>query len=184
MAVLHKNMSEQDAVTHILGSAHMLQAFMECSDKLRSHAKKMVRAITDPESDEEDRYLAAVTLYELLMPYENEGDGVYGMGLEYAENFVKEHSYPAGSLGAIDCDATAAVLREMDSQEATFAERLAGIMADRKLTQTEVARLTGVGQPAIAMMLKRECRPQQRTVAKLANGLGVTPGELWPEYAE
>lgn len=179
MAVLHK-MSEQDAVTRILGSAHVLQAFIECSDKLQEHAKKMVRIINDPETDEEDRYLAAITLYEIILPYENEGDGLYGMDLEYAENFVKEHSFPPGSQGAVECDAAAAVLKDMDIQEETFAARLEKHMSAQGITQTELARRTGVGQPAIANMLKRACRPQSRTVSRLAEGLGILPEDLWP----
>jgi lambda repressor-like predicted transcriptional regulator len=41
------------------------------------------------------------------------------------------------------------------------------------------AALVGVGQSALSMMLKRQCRPQERTVQRLAEGLGVAAEELW-----
>jgi transcriptional regulator with XRE-family HTH domain len=48
------------------------------------------------------------------------------------------------------------------------------------LTQEQLAEKIGVGQPAISMMLKRQCRPQKRTVQRLAEALGVAAEELWP----
>lgn len=68
----------------------------------------------------------------------------------------------------------------MDREEVTFAERLRGVMEEKGVTQQTLADRVGVGQPAIAMMLARQCRPQQRTVVKLAQALGVDRSELWP----
>lgn len=48
------------------------------------------------------------------------------------------------------------------------------------MTQDQLAEKIGVGQPAISMMLKRQCRPQKRTVQRLAEALGVAAEELWP----
>lgn len=178
MAVLQP-LSENDAIAQILGSAHLLQAYIECSDKLQEHAKKMVRIIVSPDADEEDRFLAATTLFELLLPYSHEGDGLYGMDLEAAEQLVKKHRNSTDPA-AKDCRETAEALEKMDAEEATFAVRLEGLMKSHGLTQTELAQRIGVGQPAIAMMLKRECRPQKRTIARLAEAFGVKPEELWP----
>ncbi len=72
------------------------------------------------------------------------------------------------------------VVDEMDREEATFAKRLKETMSKRDLTQQKLAELVGVGQPAISNMLNRECRPQQRTVEKIAEALGVPVAELWP----
>jgi transcriptional regulator with XRE-family HTH domain len=47
------------------------------------------------------------------------------------------------------------------------------------MTQEQLAAAIGVGQPAISMMLNRNCRPQARTVKKLADALGVEIEELW-----
>jgi transcriptional regulator with XRE-family HTH domain len=53
-------------------------------------------------------------------------------------------------------------------------------MKKHGMTQAELAEKTDVNQPAIANMLSRECRPQRRTIAKLAAAFGVEPEELWP----
>jgi DNA-binding Xre family transcriptional regulator len=73
--------------------------------------------------------------------------------------------------------------REFDQVEATFAATLEKLMAERQLTQTELARRIGVGQSAISMLLKRRCRPQRRTLGKLAEALGVSVEVLWPGFS-
>jgi transcriptional regulator with XRE-family HTH domain len=57
-------------------------------------------------------------------------------------------------------------------------------MEERGVTQTELAERIGVGQPAISNMLCRQCRPQKRTVEKIAAALEVAPEELWPPSGE
>ncbi|MFN9292273.1 MAG: helix-turn-helix domain-containing protein, partial [Planctomyces sp.] len=69
---------------------------------------------------------------------------------------------------------------ELDAEEATFAERLRAIMEAKNVSQEQLALLTGVGQPAISNMLKRQCRPQRRTIVRLAQALDVAESELWP----
>ena len=167
----------------LLQSAPLLRAFMECSDELQTHAKNMVKALCDPELDDDERFLTATTLFELLFPYHNEEDGVYGMDLEHAERVVRTHPFPVGDPRAKECDEAAAILTAMDAEEETFAGRLHTLMEERGLTQTALANKVGVSQPAIALMLKRECRPQKRTVSKIAKALGVAPTELWPQFA-
>ncbi len=71
-------------------------------------------------------------------------------------------------------------LRErMDQQESEFAERLCRLMAERQMTQAELARHIGVGQSAVSMLLSRKCRPQPRTLGKIATALGVSVEDLW-----
>ena len=72
----------------------------------------------------------------------------------------------------------------MDHEEATFAERLREVMKKKAVTQEQLADRIGVGQPAISLMLQRACRPQKRTVFRLAEALGVSPDELWPNIKE
>ncbi len=72
-------------------------------------------------------------------------------------------------------------LRErMDRQEVEFSRRLSQLMAERQMTQTELARLVGVGQSAVSMLLSRKCQPQPRTLGKIAEALGVKVEDLWP----
>lgn len=71
----------------------------------------------------------------------------------------------------------------MDKVEAAFAATLARLLAERQLTEAELAERIGVGRPAISMLLKRRCRPQRRTLSKLAEALGVPVDELWPGFS-
>ncbi|MCZ2343233.1 MAG: helix-turn-helix domain-containing protein [Bacteroidales bacterium] len=170
MSTHTKPFSEQDAIiTMIQGVAPLFQAFLECSNALQQHAKTMFAVFRDPEATDEDRYLAAATLADILYPNTHEGDKLLGLDLATAEQIAKTHHPEAR-----------AVLDQMDAEEATFAARLEKAMAARNITQTELARRIGVGQPAIANLLNRECRPQKRTVARLAEALDMAPTELWP----
>ena len=160
----------QEVLHSIRGAAPIFHAFLECSSELQDHAKSMMAIIADPATDDDDREFAVMTLADILFPNTHEGDKMLGLDLKDAEELAKQHPE------------SKAVLDRMDEEEATFAERLERQMAARGLTQTELAQRVGVGQPAIAMMLKRECRPQKRTVARLAEALDVTPDELWPGF--
>src|SRR5205807_6174384 len=68
----------------------------------------------------------------------------------------------------------------LEQAEAAFAATLARLLAERQLTQAQLAERIGVGQSAISMLLKRRCRPQRRTLGKLAEALGVPVDVLWP----
>ena len=65
------------------------------------------------------------------------------------------------------------------SQEAEFAEKLRELLRARAITQAELAARVGSSQPAISLMLKRQCRPQKSTILSIASALNVDPRELW-----
>lgn len=67
------------------------------------------------------------------------------------------------------------------SQQAAFADRLRELMTERRVTQQELAERIGCSQPAVSQMLNRNCRPQKKTILKLAEALNVQPQELWPD---
>ncbi|SRR5579884_3629976 len=73
-----------------------------------------------------------------------------------------------------------AVHEQIESQVRLFADRLARLLAEQQMTQAELARRMGVGQSATSMMLSRNCRPQPRTLGKLADAPGVPVEDLWP----
>jgi lambda repressor-like predicted transcriptional regulator len=153
----------------ILRFAPLFQAFLECSDELQAHARKLVATLVSPHTDEDDRALAAMTLADVLFP--NRFEGEIGSDLEECEAQGAQYSQEAKET-----------LERMDREEATFAERLRNVMHERGVTQVQLAEKIGVGQSAIAMMLQRECRPQRRTVARMAEALEVTPDTLWPGF--
>ncbi len=98
---------------------------------------------------------------------------------------ISEALFPSPSHDLEELEKKAApqdktILDRMDHEEATFAERLAILMEKRNMTQEELGAAIDVGQSAISMMLARDCRPQRRTVEKLARALRVSPEELWP----
>lgn len=67
------------------------------------------------------------------------------------------------------------------SQQDTFADRLRELMTEQCVTQQELAQRIGCSQPAVSQMLNRNCRPQKKTILKLAKALNVQPQELWPD---
>jgi transcriptional regulator with XRE-family HTH domain len=69
----------------------------------------------------------------------------------------------------------------MDTQEAAFATRVRGLMEAKRISQQELAERVGCSQPAISQMLNRTCRPQKKTILKIAEALNVDARELWPD---
>lgn len=62
---------------------------------------------------------------------------------------------------------------------ATLGENVERLREARGLTQEELGRLAGLHQTAIARIEKGERGPRLATLFKLAEGLGVRPGELF-----
>jgi transcriptional regulator with XRE-family HTH domain len=75
-----------------------------------------------------------------------------------------------------------ALRARMEQLEAAFAATLDRLLAERQLTQAQLAERIGAGRSSISMLLKSRCRPQRRTLGKLAEALGVTVEELWPGF--
>src|SRR5262249_43666263 len=73
-----------------------------------------------------------------------------------------------------------AAQRRREHEERFFAENLARLLREKDITQAELARRVGVKQPAVSIMLSRRCRPQRRTVEKMATALGIDVRALWP----
>lgn len=158
--------SKQD----LLYSAKVLHAFAECSDEIQAGILEVLEVLIDPETDPDDRQLAIATLADALFP--NPHEGLLGLDLCESEQ-----------MGASVSEETRQALDEMDQEEAIFADRLSSLMKSRGISQVKLAEMSGVGQPAISNMLKRQCRPQRRTVQRFADALGVPPEALWPGFS-
>jgi DNA-binding XRE family transcriptional regulator len=152
-------------------AAKFLRAYLECSDEIQAGIREMLDILNDPETDEDDRDMTLITLADALFP--NLHEGKLGMDLEESEK-----------LGAGYSEEMRSVVEELDQEEATFATRLRDAMAKCEMTQEDLAQKIDVGQPAISNMLKRQCRPQRRTVRRIAEALGVTPEDLWPGFKD
>ena len=151
----------------LLQAAKFIHAYIECRDEIQAGIRDMLDILNDPNTDEADRDMTLFTLADTLFP--NPHDGKLGMDLEESEGLGAEYS-----------DEMRSTLEELDREEETFAARLRSAMESRAINQEQLAARIGVGQPAISNMLSRKCRPQRRTVLRLAQGLGIDPEELWP----
>ncbi|MBI1901660.1 MAG: helix-turn-helix transcriptional regulator [Planctomycetia bacterium] len=127
---------------------------------------EMIEIVLDPKSDDDEREMALATIAEALFPQSVGPDG--GIDLEEFDR-LEARASPEGR----------AVHRQLDREEAEFAARLRRSMKRKGATQAELAERIGVGQPAISMMLNRQCRPQPRTIERLAKALGASIKDLW-----
>jgi predicted XRE-type DNA-binding protein len=143
-------------------------ALQECDPKLKAAAVKLFRNLVSGELDDYQKHATWALLAEILFPNADE-DGRIGLDIEDAEQIARETAPEAK-----------AVLDQLDQDEATFAQRVQELMDAKGLTQTELAKLVGIGQPAVSLMLKRQSRPQYSTVTRFAEALGVAPKDLWP----
>lgn len=143
-----------------------LHAFSACDDDTKQIVRDMAEIIASAETDKDDKYFALNTAREALFPRP--------LAVDLAE--CAEHD--RGDEGQ-----AREVMAEFQNEQHVFSERLSVLMAERGLTQRELADRIGVGQPAISLMLSRECRPQRRTIERLAKALDVEPEDLWPSTA-
>lgn len=144
--------------------AMVFQAYLECSDEVQAAIREMVEIVNDPEATDDEQDAAIITIAEALFPSHH--NGALGADLEEME---AKH---AGQYA------------DLDSQEATFGERVNAVLDSKGMTQSDLAAAIGVGQPAVSMMLSRGCRPQRRTVEKIAEALELTPEDIWPSAEE
>jgi lambda repressor-like predicted transcriptional regulator len=149
--------------------AQVYRNFTDCSDEVRAVAESMIEIINHPDADAEERQAALDTLADALFPFIAH-DGL-GINLATAKCLRPD----GGDYSDVE--------DSMAVQEAGFATRLQAAMDARGINQVQLAEKAEVGQPAIAMILARDCRPQKRTVRKLAAALGVKPADLWPPAA-
>jgi lambda repressor-like predicted transcriptional regulator len=133
----------------------------ECDPEIREVIDDMCAICANPEAGEDQKRRAMHTIMEALFP---------SLAVDLVQSVDSLRSHPE----------SVAYERELDAQEATFAERLKNAMQANGWTQERLAERTGVGQPAISNMLNRQSRPQTRTVLRIAEALEVSPEELWP----
>ena len=148
--------------------ADVFQAYLECSDEIQAAIRDMVQVVNSPDAIQDEREAALVTIAEALFPSKHNGElGVCLEEYDHLENAEVK-----------------AILKQMDQEEATFADRVNALLEEKGMTQAELAEAIEVGQPAISMMLARDCRPQRRTVEKIAKALKVSTEEIWPGIKE
>ena len=145
---------------------------LECDPTIRADALELFADLRSGELDDYQTVATENLLAEMLFPNGDDA-GSPGLDLDEAEEMAKAQS-PENAI-AID---------ELDREEELFAVRLKEAMTSAGTTQATLAAKIGVGQPAISMMLSRNCRPQRSTVQKIADALSISPDTLWPSWNE
>lgn len=132
-------------------------ALIECSDTVQKAIVTLLPLVKDPHTTPVERQRALTALADALFLSPDKRDEESGQ-----ERAVS------------------------DSRETKFAQRLQELMEAKRISQQELAERVSCSQPAISQMLQRRCRPQKKTILKLAEALNVQACELWPglEVAE
>ena len=153
----------------------LIHLYLECSDEVRSVVRSMFAVLEHPLTTNEDRQRALTTIADALFVNPLEGHGNYGFDFLTAERDAARKTEHVERRPVV-----AARLGQLDSQEATFAQRLREILDDKNVTQEELAERIDCTQSAISKMLSRDARPQRKTILKMAQALHVQPTDLWP----
>lgn len=145
-----------------------MRALMECSSELQEQVLLLLKDVVCADDvDPDDKEMAMFTIADILFP--NPHKGLHGMDMQESEEEAAQQDTELSEI-----------VRRMDAQETTFAQRLQVAMDEQGMTQVELACAVGLGQSAIANLIARNCRPQRRTVLKLAKALSVSTDVLWP----
>jgi lambda repressor-like predicted transcriptional regulator len=156
----------QNSALH--AASPIVLALEECEDELREEAIELFRQLASGELTPDEEFATVTLLAEILFP-NRDVNHLPGLDFEASEPLAKQQTPEAE-----------AVFEEMNRQEASFADNLRDLMEKNGMTQADLAEKLGIGQPAVSMMLQRQCRPQKRTVIRIAEALGVEPSVLWP----
>ena len=147
---------------------HFWGALAECSDAVQEVVVRLLGVVKSPRTTAIERQRALMTIADALFP--NSESGEYGLDLIASEANAAAESLPL-----------AREVQRMNTQEAAFADRVRELMETKRISQQELAARAGCSQPAISQMLNRTCRPQKKTILKLAEALNVQARDLWPD---
>ena len=153
-----------------------IRLYLECSDEVQSVVRSMFAVLDHEDTTEEDRQRALSTIADALHLKPLEGHGNYGIDLAVAGRDAA-NGHPDQARRPVIAER----LNQLDSQEATFSDRLRRILDEKNITQEELAERTGCTQSAISKMLTRNARPQRKTIVKMSTALNVAPTDLWPD---
>ena len=145
-------------------------ALIECNDGVQGVVVSLLNVVKDPRATPAERKRALITIADALFPNPDEQDG------EYGQDLVASEAYASTKIAPL-----ARQVEKMNVQEEAFASRLRELMDAKRISQRELAERIGCSQPAISQMLRRMCRPQKKTILRLAEAFGVEPRELWPD---
>ena len=153
-----------------------IRKYMECGDEVQSVVRSMFAVIESEHTTDDDRHRAFATIADALHLKPEAGHGSYGLDFRKSRADI-ETKHPDPAWRPITADRHA----QVDSQEATFADRVMVILKQKNITQEELATRIDCTQSAVSKMLGRKSRPQRKTILKVATALNVEPTHLWPD---
>ena len=143
---------------------------LECSDEVQQAVIALMEVVKAPSTTPAERQRALMTIADALYLNPDEMDKEYGQDAVRSEEYGAENSPPLAREAA-----------KMNTQEQAFADRLRELMTAKRISQRELAERVGCSQPAVSQILNRTCRPQRKTILKLADALSIAPRDLWPD---
>ena len=180
MSITNLNEIPSDAFRAVLNISpeqrDFIHKYMECSDEVQSVVRSMFAVIDSEHTTDDDRHRAFATIADALHLKPENGHGSYGLDFRKSQaEIATKHPNPAWRPIVADRHS------QMDSQEATFADRVKTILQQKNITQEDLAERIDCTQSAVSKMLTRKSRPQRKTILKMATALNVEPTELWPD---
>jgi DNA-binding XRE family transcriptional regulator len=143
--------------------AAFMSAYQECNHDSQKIVDEMVSIVASDETTADEKGHAVDVIVEALFP---------GLVTDIVDAVRSlNRSSKAQKLKA-------SMARENDE----FADNVAQLLRKKRIRQADLAKMIGVNQPAISMIIKRKCRPQKSTVLKIAEALQVGPEDLWPGF--
>ena len=165
-ALTRQDRSSKNGSDQVASPAEVLIAYLEKSLIVQAVVRDLVNMLKDGNLPSEEYQWAETALHDALFRHRSPEQGKLGPVVS-----AEEREQLPG-------------LREtrqrMAEVEKVFAANLARFLKEKEISQAELANRVGVGRSAISMMLSRHCRPQRRTIEKIAEALGVELVELWP----
>jgi lambda repressor-like predicted transcriptional regulator len=138
-------------------------AYEQCDEQIKAAIADMIGIVDSEDATPDERQRALYTIVEALFP---------SMTRDFLDSCERVRASKSAKTN----------WNEMGRQEASFAVNLESWMEKKGMTQEQLAKKIGVSQPAIANMLNRNCRPQKKTVARIADALGIDPEDIWPNF--
>ena len=134
---------------------HVQRAYAECSDEIQAVIRDMMEVFNSADSTEEERNGALYTIVEAIFP---------DLATEVCNRCEQIRKSPQKQE----------YNKNLQGQEEHFVDNVRRIMGEKNITQNQLAENIGIGQSAISNLLGRHCRPQKKTIEKIATAWGRT----------
>lgn len=159
--------STRNGTDAVLSPAEVLAAYLEKSPIVQTAIRDLVNILAKSGLPPAEREWAERSLHDALFRPRTPRSGERERGISAEERRQRVTGLREAQ-------------QRMDEEERAFAANLARLLAEKDVSQAELARRIGVGPSAVSMMLSRRCRPQRRTIEKVAEALGVEVQQVWP----